>query len=572
MMKRHAMDFMVITILALVTITVGLNDLTFIGHDTLFHLSRIEGYARSIASGQWIPDIYPMKNDGYGYGSALFYCDFPLILPALLYLGGVPISTCGTIYLFVVSWISGYTMLHLVKTLTKNPYSPYLAVILYLFANYRLTNMYCRGAYGEISAMMALPVVIEGLYRILVLKQSNDYHLAIGLIGLIFTHNISFYLMMITIIMVLGVYTINRLLIKNHDLWLSLLKNMALAFGVTMVFTLPMIEQIVHTDYYLSWYGETSNLGESALPLWTLFNPLTVTAGYGSNTMEYYQIMNTSLGWLTTLAPLGWWLASWKQNGLTRFIKTMTCLGYTMLLIGSGIINLDLLPFLKITQFAFRLNGIALVLLVPSAAMVISNLWYSKKILIPLCIGLTIIGIGHQIPYINEGMHIDSKTSYASLIDGTTIDPYYGNSGYVRVEVAGADYLPIGGLNTDSIGHDVRMNDGTTIKPDTLVPYRFTIDSNGMVHIPITYYYGYTICDLTDDGPSYCKPVDMDTNGMLVASLHQPGSYIIEYQTTDIQWFARYGSLATIVLFSGYQLFVRCRKKSKDNETVKTLS
>ncbi len=569
-MKQRLMELMVLTILALAVVTVGLNDSVFIGHDTLFHLSRIEGYARSIANGQWIPTVYPFKNDGYGYGSALFYCDFTLILPALLYLNGVSISTCATIYLLVISWISGYTMMRLVKTLTKNPFTPYLAVILYLFANYRLTNMYCRGAYGETSAMMALPLVIEGIYRILVLKQSNHYALAFGLIGLIFTHNISFYLTMVVIILLMMVYTINGTLIRQYRLWIPLFKNLLLAFGVTMVFTFPMLEQIYHTDYYLSWYGSTSDLGESALPLWSLFNPLSVTAGYGSNTMEYYQIMNTSLGWLTTLAPLGWLILSWKHNGLTTFIKTITLIGYGLLLISSGIINLDLLPFLKIIQFAFRLNGIALVLLVPSAAMVIANRWYSKKILIPLMIGLTIVGIGHQIPYLNEGMHIDSSTAYSALIDGTLFDPYYGDSSYVRTEVAGADYLPIGGLNTKDVGHDVFLNDGSTIVADQRIPYTFTISSNGIVHIPLTYYYGYTICDLIDNGPSFCKPVDKDTNGMLLASLHQPGTYVIVYQPTDIQKFSKIGSGLTIFGFGLYQIIQQIRKRNV--HSVKTLS
>ena len=558
------------TILSLAVITVGLNDSVFIGHDTLFHLSRIEGYARSIAQGQWIPSVYPMKNDGYGYGSALFYCDFTLIIPALFYLSGVSISSCATIYLFMVSWISGYTMMRLVKTLTKNPYTPYLAVILYLFANYRLTNMYCRGAYGEIGAMMALPLVFEGMYRIMVLKQHNHYALAFGLIGLIFTHNISFYLTMLVIIMLLVVYTSNGTLIRHYRLWIPLIKNLALAFGVTMVFTLPMLEQIYHTDYYLSWYGSTSDLGESALPLWNLFNPLTVSAGYGSSTMEYYQIMNTSLGIITTLAPLGWFILDWKKNGLTTFIKTITLIGYGLLLIGTGIINLDLFPFLKIIQFAFRLNGIALVLLVPPAAMVISNRFYSKKVLIPLMLGLTIIGIGHQIPYLNEGMHIDSSTPYSALIDGTLFDPYYGDSPYIRSEVAGADYLPIGGLNTKDVGHDVTMSDGSTITPDQRVPYTFTIASNGIVHVPITYYYGYTICDLIEDGPSYCKPVDMDTNGMLTASLHQEGSYVIIYQQTDIQKYSKIGSGLTILGFGLYQIMMHLHKRN--NGFLKTLS
>ena len=49
------------------------NDLS-LEHDTLFHLSRIEGLAQSFKNGKLFPDIYPLKNDGFGYGSALFYC------------------------------------------------------------------------------------------------------------------------------------------------------------------------------------------------------------------------------------------------------------------------------------------------------------------------------------------------------------------------------------------------------------------------------------------------------------------------------------------------------------------
>ena len=32
---------------------------------------------------------------------------------------------------------------------------------------------------------------------------------------------------------------------------------------------------------------------------------------------------------------------------------------------------------------------------------------------------------------------------YEVLIDGTLLDPYYGDSFYVRPEIAGADYLPV---------------------------------------------------------------------------------------------------------------------------------
>ncbi|MBQ5756659.1 MAG: hypothetical protein IIV88_05315, partial [Erysipelotrichaceae bacterium] len=44
-------------------------------HDTFFHLSRIEGLAQALAHHDFFPALYPMKNNGYGYASPLFYCD-----------------------------------------------------------------------------------------------------------------------------------------------------------------------------------------------------------------------------------------------------------------------------------------------------------------------------------------------------------------------------------------------------------------------------------------------------------------------------------------------------------------
>ena len=46
-----------------------------IEHDTFFHLSRIEGMARSLQAGHFPPYIYPYKNNGFGYAAPLFYCD-----------------------------------------------------------------------------------------------------------------------------------------------------------------------------------------------------------------------------------------------------------------------------------------------------------------------------------------------------------------------------------------------------------------------------------------------------------------------------------------------------------------
>ncbi len=213
--KRNLYLFVFILITSALSCWVILSDSVYLGHDTLFHLSRIEGYANSLANGKLFPDIYPLKNEGFGYGSALFYCDFFLLIPSLLYnLGvslthcyaiyiylvslissftlvyackqlttnpyapyvtislfynlGVSLTHCYAIYIYLVSLISSFTLVYACKQLTTNPYAPYVTISLFLFSNYRITNLYTRGALGEVSAMMMAPLLIGALAKLFI--------------------------------------------------------------------------------------------------------------------------------------------------------------------------------------------------------------------------------------------------------------------------------------------------------------------------------------------------------------------------------------------------------------------
>ena len=90
-MKRKQQLFFVLFCLVIAVLSLapywthGVN----LEHDTCFHLSRIEGLAQSFKDGIYMPRIYPYKNNNFGYASPLFYCDFFLIIPALLYNAGL---------------------------------------------------------------------------------------------------------------------------------------------------------------------------------------------------------------------------------------------------------------------------------------------------------------------------------------------------------------------------------------------------------------------------------------------------------------------------------------------------
>ena len=90
-----------------------------IEHDTLFHVSRIEQYAKALQHGQILPAIYPYENGGFGYGSPLFYSDIFLLLPAILHNLGLVLVDSYKLTVFLASFFSGITMYMLASKFTQ---------------------------------------------------------------------------------------------------------------------------------------------------------------------------------------------------------------------------------------------------------------------------------------------------------------------------------------------------------------------------------------------------------------------------------------------------------------------
>lgn len=524
--KRNLYLFVFILITSALSCWVILSDSVYLGHDTLFHLSRIEGYANSLANGKLFPDIYPFKNEGFGYGSALFYCDFFLLIPSLLYNLGLSLTHCYAIYIYLVSLISSFTLVYACKQLTTNPYAPYVTISLFLFSNYRITNLYTRGALGEVSAMMMAPLLIGALAKLFIHHKDSTFALSLGLTGLIFSHNISFVLWCIfcVVICLLNAKTI----LYDIRLLKPLIIAPSIAFLLSACFTFAMIEQLNTQQLYVHYYGNSSNLNSTAQPLWTLFNPFTMVSGHAGYKYNFDQTMNISLGWLATLMPLAHYFIVDKKSGTRKYLLQITTIGYICLLLSTGMINFDLIPQLKILQFAFRFISIALPCLCLSGAIALCNNYYYPKLLMGTTLLLITLGIAHQYPYLHASLSIDSSVSYAQLLDGSLIDPYFGNSSYVRVEVAGADYLPIGGLNTKDYPKEVI--EVSTNQSISFINDEFTINNPGAYILPKTYYKGYQVCDMINQ----CHEVSRYNDGRCYISLSEAGTYHLVYQKTTI--------------------------------------
>ena len=510
-------------------------DLLPIGHDTFFHVSRIDGLAASIKDGDFLPAIYPYKNSGFGYGSPLFYCDVMLYPFALLDVIGVPVSICYKLVIFVWTMLTAYTMSLCAERITHSFQAGTIAAAAVLFANYRITDVYVRGALGETQAFIFLPVLIEGLYIILYEKKTEQWQLAaFGLAALLMSHNLTFVLScFLTMLLITG--SSQKL---NPETIPACIKAIVAAFLLTVFFSLPMLEQLQSNRYYLNYYAETSDLSSGTLPLWKYFANQTVF-GYSDNSLERNQQMLLNPGWFLTIAPLLWLYVRKKKPN--AYLTLCLILGYVNLILPSSVIPWQSLDNLKVMQFPWRLLESAVVLLAIPASAAIAFLFnqpekiFTALILVCLCAE----GIYHIYPVFHETFGMTSSMSWEDVTNGALCDPAYSAT-YMRVELAGGDYLPITSPdyrrlfpvimdeNYKSLSTPYEKN-GTRIT--------FTLDEKNTdqtVVLPLTWYKGYTLYHM-ENGRWVKMSCHQDDHGLVSFYAKSNGKYKCVYLNTPLR-------------------------------------
>ncbi len=526
-------------------------DLLPVEHDTFFHLSRIEGLAKSISNGIWIPSIYPDKNNGFGYASPLFYCDLFMIPYALLYLFGIPLSICYKTMIFVCTMFAAFTIMHLIQHLFQRMDVSIIIAIAYTFSNYHVTDVYVRGAVGEVMAMIFMPVLLEGLYRLFYQKDSSHYYiLTIGITGLLLSHNLTF-AMSVVLCIIFFLINLRRI---TKDIFLTTCKAVLFAFFLTVFFTLPMLEQLQDNTYYLNYYGSSSNLAVGSLPVWKYFANTTIF-GYSNNTLDKDKQMLLNVGYFLQFVPLLILFTPKKNRSKQPFILHSMIIGYVCLLLPIQYVPWDYLVFLRILQFPWRLLQIAMVLLCIPAAFVLDTLVTNKrKFMIPvLCIILCTEGMYHVLPVSKRTFGLPSTMTWEEVTNGSLTNPYYSAT-YMRVELAGGDYLPINSIDYRTIDHTIMDNTFTTIDipfTEDNLSLTFEIsdsDINQMIILPKTYWKGYKIYYYDQDTKTEITDIHV-LQGLIAFEPKQSGKYVLVYENTPIKKISMTLSCITLILF-----------------------
>ena len=533
-----------------------LYDFLGIEMDTFFHLSRITGMAEALSRGVFLPCIYSFKNNGFGYASPLFYNDFFLILPAWLYNKGMSLAGAYKLVIFCTTFFTAYSMASLIQRMFHKQSVSLLVSAIYVFCSYRMTDVYVRGALGEVMAMTFLPCVLSGLYEVLEENHlaSGKILLIIGLAGLILSHNLTFLFGVALVIL----YSLIYLKVLNKDKLLALFFSAVSAFLVTAWFTLPMIEQLKSQDFYVDYYAKSSDLAGNAMTLKQYFQ-IPIAFGVGGYGMPEGSTMNLNPGIFLAFLPLLYFFCDKTERKTHRFVLASLILGYVFLLLPIEYVPWDLFTKLRVIQFPWRLMTLATVLLTIPAGYGIASAMKKESIKRILLACVVAFSVWQLTPATQRTFGITSQSRYSDITDGTLIDPWYSAS-YMRVELAGGDYLPITSPDYRTYSTNIKdVYENDTDLPDARSggTFSFKVDeahAGQSLILPITYYKGYQVYAM-DHGVRTPVSTYESSHGLVQTEINSAGTYICEYAGTSVQAFSRVLSAVSLIGLLAYAVW-----------------
>lgn len=188
--QEKIVDYAVILGVALLATTPMMQTYLYNGDDLCYHLARLEGLKDGILDGQIPVNILPEGLQGNGYLNAMYPYLF-LYIGAFLRICRVSIGLSYKVLIFLSNLGSAICAYAAVKSMTKSRRSVMLAVVLYTLMPYRFTNILSRGDLGETLALIFWPLIIAGLYHVIMGERKRWYYLVIGFSGILQSHILS---------------------------------------------------------------------------------------------------------------------------------------------------------------------------------------------------------------------------------------------------------------------------------------------------------------------------------------------------------------------------------------------
>lgn len=533
-------------------------------HDLDFLLYRIEGISEGIRDGQIPVRIHPITLNGYGYAVSQFYPELFLYPFAFMRLLGYSIkSVLGAMIIAVNTATAGVTF-YSINKVYRNELVAFIGAFLYTFSGYRLTDVYIRGSVGEYIAIIFLPLIIAGIYEIVVNNGSHGT-LTVGLFGLLNSHLLSCEMVgLFAIIFAIICYK----KVFSKSIFIKFVKSVFISILLSAYFIIPFI-YISKSDNFMVYEQNAYETSESMLSVSKLF--------LGDYAISVIILLFGFWGFIISLKK-------YKDNKeKLRFVIICFALGIIAMIMTTSIFPWKSIEnagglFANIfcmVQFPWRYISIATVLLLFAGCEAIEycvkNISNANRYNAVLIIAITYAFVSTLLGFVS--LRNESTDKYT----------YYDYGGIAAMSgISSGEYVPVG-FSEENIDRTIEelnqiINNGidtglsiesyakSGTKSTTVVAN--TSGEDRILYLPQVFYRGYEVNNALEDAsgltPSLFK-TDYGTVGAIIPAGYYNGVHI-EYVEPFVYRVAEIVSIVTLVLIILMEVMGLSFLKTKHDE------
>lgn len=446
--------FYILAILLTIPAVFALFHYGFYGASDDLHMAWLFEMDRLLKIGQIPPRFVPDLSFAFGYPLFNFVFPFPFYLGELFHLIGFSLVDSVKIVFGISLIASGMTMFLFLKNILSSLPLCLLGSLIYVYAPYRSTDVYIRGAFGEALSFMFLPLLLYGIVKIF--KSVNKTNrvdwrnaaiLALGLGVLILTHDIVSYMFFPFFLLFTFLFFV--LTIKKSRLNFAISSGVGIAGGLllSIYFWLPAIFQSS-----LMTFSTVFDFKDHYPTIKQLITPFF---GYGASVAGPYDGMSFFLG-VGNIAAIVFGSAitlfSWKKiNAVKKVVIIWAGITFVLALFmmnHRSTFLWDVLPFLPYFQFPWRFLTLTTL---TSSIFIISLSFINKKYLIEV---LAIIG---SFLLVILSLSMFKPQDFLEREDAYYIDRY------IPIPIASDSYL-------QTQEEYLRLPKNTTARPDKNYP------------------------------------------------------------------------------------------------------
>ena len=438
------------------------------------------------------------------------------------------------------------------KVFKNNKWMPHIATVLYACCNYHLIDIYIRDAFGEYLAFCWIPLILLAMYEVLFEQKDSWVLLGVSFAFLAMSHAITFALFCVVfLIAILSFLFINRKDVQIlKSTFLTVIKGTILGALLAASFLLPLLEQMSSQKFVVSYYKELLDAANVPPIKQLLFTPFVngiIVAGNES------PIVLFNLGYVYYFVPLLYLFLLVKKQG--RIDVTLSfCIAYFFVFLSLGLIKFTgPLQFLNTFQFYFRFYIVAFPLLTYVIAYCLCQLTgLVRKLLIIFVLAYSICALALMID-----MDVNSDQRYNSFTEMRNNLMQMGIP-YDYAQLSAGDYLPandvyqyfwedskfIKKVNENRHDYEVICTevDGEYLplayeRQGTTIRFSYDSDYEELIMLPLTYYKGYRIYLINEDGSKTRLEYEDIGRYKQLAFRCKSGSHVYEcnYEGTMIQ-------------------------------------